>query len=108
MEGHQRAEPLRGGAAGLRTDLEDRARPVKGSDALIPHLRAIIEVKGSWHPQVLTALRDQSVDDYLHSLQIGHGMYVIGDYTYAAWGACDAKRRRERLGGTAALTQRPT
>lgn len=93
-----------GGAAGLRTDLDVRARPVGESAGSIPDIRVIIEVKGSWNREVWTAMQTQLVEDYLDPHHVHHGMYLVGEYTCDAWEDSPEKRRSARIGGRAKLT----
>jgi len=94
---------ISGGAPGLRTDLDIRARPAGASAATVPDIRVIIEVKGSWNREVLTAMRTQLVEDYLNSLDVRHGIYLVGAYTCDAWEESEEKRRSARLGSRAEL-----
>lgn len=93
-----------GGAPGLRTDLEIRARPAGESVGTIPDIRVIIEVKGSWNREVLTAMKAQLVEDYLDAHHVRHGIYLVGAYTCDAWENSAEKSQSARLGTRAELT----
>jgi hypothetical protein len=55
----------------------------------------IIEVKGSWHREVLTAMESQLLGDYLeHNQRCQHGLYVVGWYASPRWDARDRRRAR--------------
>lgn len=42
------------------------------------HLIAIIEVKGDWHPELLTAMKTQLVERYLVAEGVSAGLYLVG------------------------------
>ncbi len=53
----------------------------------------VIEVKGCWNNQLLTAMRDQLVNDYLPEAHAKHGVYVVGWYPVEQWNDPDDQRR---------------
>lgn len=75
---------LPGGQAGTRVDIDLAA--AKDGDVLQP-VRAVIEVKGSWHQQVKSAMQDQLVDRYFAEGRYLYGLYVVGWYDNSVWGS---------------------
>ena len=63
-----------------------------------PEPRAIIEVKGSWNPEVPTAMGAQLVRDYLEPHGVRAGLYVVGWYSCTAWASNSGKSRSDALG----------
>ena len=94
---------ISGGAGGLRTDIDVTATALEATRRAVRQVRVVIEVKGSWHPDVLTALRRQMVDQYMTPHGVRQGLYVVGEYTCASWVNSASKRRSIRLGGPEAL-----
>ena len=89
---------------GHATDLYVSA-PVPG-DA--PAATVVIEVKGSWHPHVYSALQDQLVDGYLDGSTRRHGVYLVGWYGPDGWyrlagDALHPKAEKARRGGRTAF-----
>jgi len=56
-------------------------------------VRVVIEVKGCWNPQLLTAIRNQLANDYLPEASARHGVYVVGWYPVEQWNDPDDQRR---------------
>lgn len=56
-------------------------------------VRVVIEVKGCWNDQLLTAMRDQLVNDYLPEASARHGVYVVGWYPVEQWNDPDDQRQ---------------
>jgi hypothetical protein len=89
---------VRGGAPGLRTDIHVSARTTSGTTRGIDRIEAVIEVKGSWNPDLMFAMQSQLVESYLTPHGIRAGLYVVGHYSCASWKKSDARRRSERAG----------
>jgi len=87
-----------GGNGGLRTDIEVYAPAAQSTAPGADTPRVIIEVKGSWNPEVLTAIRAQLVGKYLAPHAVRAGLYVVGWYTCTSWKRCRARQASERLG----------
>lgn len=94
-----------GGVPGHRTDLYVTAVPEHRAGDRSP-ITAIIEVKGSWHPEVLTAMETQLVGDYINANpQARHGLYLVGWYLCDRWKEGLRKRRTQQLGGRRELVE---
>lgn len=100
----------KGRAPGLRTDIyvtaavlaPGAAGQMDGEIASV-----VLEVKGSWNYEVLTAMRTQLVERYLREhAATRRGIYLVGDFTCAAWVDGAGPRRSKALGGVAALQHR--
>lgn len=92
-----------GGAPGQRTDVYVTAVREDGPGRWDP-VAAIVEVKGSWHSDVLTAMETQLADDYLaRNPECRHGLYVVGWYLCERWRDEPGKRRSRRHGSAEAL-----
>lgn len=79
------------GQAGQRTDIRvDVVRPRDHGEATI--LTAIVEVKGSWHAEVTTAMADQLTARYLAENDCQTGLYVVGWYHGVGWDKTDPRK----------------
>jgi hypothetical protein len=79
------------GGIGERTDIHIDAlagERVEGA----PQVTVVVEVKGCWHPDLMTALRSQLVEDYLSRNQ-RHGIYLPVWFGPTGW-EDGADRRR--------------
>lgn len=57
---------------------------------------AILEVKGSWHPEARTAMKTQLVDRYLQNSTCRHGIYLLGWYRCSAWDSTDSRSKKHK------------
>ena len=88
---------------GLAVDIQADA-PVIGGRQDEP-ARCRIELKGNWHPDLMTAMRTQLADDYLIPEELRHGIYVTAWFDTELWNdSADDRRRlaRSRDCGTTA------
>lgn len=74
---------------GQKTDVYVDAILPEGASQTATRLTVVIEVKGCWNREVLTAMEHQLVDEYLHRNRLGHGIYVVGWYAGGVWDADD-------------------
>jgi hypothetical protein len=82
---------LRGHPQGERADIQvDLGAP--GQDPAAAGPRVVVEVKGSWHRAVATALGDQLVGRYLAGQPGAAGCYLVGWYDAAVATAPDDPR----------------
>jgi hypothetical protein len=88
--------PARGGSSGSRTDIHvDAIRREVPNDTL----RAVVEVKGCWHPELSVAMRSQLVDAYLGDTGISAGVYLVCWFLCPIWEKRDRRKiATERLG----------
>jgi hypothetical protein len=68
----------------------------KRSEAL-DQTKVIIEVKGCWHREVKTAMKDQLLDRYLADNDGRHGLYVVGWFSLDSWSESDKRRKQVRF-----------
>jgi hypothetical protein len=85
--------PQGAGAPGERTDIHvsairppDRSRPVAGV------ARTIIEVKGNWHDELMTAMTTQLVDRYLKDNSCQAGIYLVAWFNSTHWDGVDGRK----------------
>ncbi len=52
----------------------------------------IIEVKGCWNPELMTAMQTQLVDRYLRDNHCQYGLYLIGWFNCDAWDSQDYRK----------------
>ena len=57
-------------------------------------LSLIIEVKGNWNTELMTAMQTQLVDRYLRDNHCQHGLYLVGWFNCGAWDSRDGRKRR--------------
>jgi hypothetical protein len=84
--------PVQG--AGTRTDILIEAverHPISGE---VIRSAAVIEIKGTWNPQLFTGLRSQLVDDYLPNLASTAGVYLVGWFPLEQWTVESRGRQR--------------
>jgi hypothetical protein len=55
-------------------------------------LSLIIEVKGNWHDQLLTAMQTQLRDRYLKDSRCRNGLYLVGWFTSPRWDEKDYRK----------------
>ena len=72
-----------GAAKGERTDIHIDAVKQDPVGNAYDVITAVIEVKGCWHRELLTAMETQLAGQYLAANHYRHGLYLIG------WFACD-------------------
>jgi hypothetical protein len=83
-----------GAGAGTRTDIKvDAIRQSENSGSLNV-ITAVIETKGCWNDELLTAMKTQLVDDYLVRLAAPVGIYLVGWFDKTKWDSEDYRRGR--------------
>lgn len=60
------------------------------------NVSAILEVKGCWNAELMTAMRTQLASRYLKDNQTRHGMYVVGWFASPSWVGSQAQRCARR------------
>ncbi len=83
-----------GAPVGQRTDiLISTLRRSETGEPLDP-IALVIEAKGCWNAELLTALETQLVQDYMVRLQAPVGIYLVGWFDPAKWDPADSRRGR--------------
>jgi hypothetical protein len=85
-----------GSGMGERTDIHVTGIVHGVATDSFDHVRVIIEVKGTWHTEVETAMRTQLVDRYLRDNQFQHGIYLVGWYMCEQWDRNSASYKKSR------------
>ncbi len=83
-----------GDPVGKRTDILINTVRRAGDGRLKDSFAAVIEVKGSWNPELFTALKDQLVDDYMVRLNASVGLFLVGAFDLAQWDPADSRKGR--------------
>lgn len=98
----------KGGAPGERLDVLVSFRASEVDESLA----VVIEVKGAWHKELLTAMETQLIDRYLADSQSRYGLYLVGWFNCPQWDRRDSRYKvaqkfdREQL--RQALTEQAT
>ena len=79
---------------GERTDIHVNAVTQAASGDSYNCIPVIIECKGSWNPELHTAIRDQLVGRYLQDNHCQHGLYLVGWFNCIAWSEQDGRRKQ--------------
>ena len=94
--------PIVGAAKGQRTDIDIS---VVLHDPRAKQLRVVVEVKGSWHPDVETAMPSQLVKRYLRQNGLSTGLYLVGYFASPRWSGAQATKSA-KLGSLDELRRR--
>jgi hypothetical protein len=82
---------------GEKTDLHVTAQVPGFEPNTWEPVSVIIEVKGSWHPKVRTAMKGQLVETYLkNNGDCRHGLYLVGWYRCDGWDSVDSRARAHK------------
>jgi hypothetical protein len=82
-----------GGAPGERTDIHVTAvRLPHRSRQIADVVKAIIEVKGNWHGELLRAMQTQLVDRYLKNNECRAGIYLVTWFNCPQWDESDPRK----------------
>ena len=76
---------------GERTDIHVDAVIDSGTPDVVT---VIIEVKGCWNPELLTAMKKQLVDQYLTDNRCRHGIYLVFWFDCESWDREDPRWKR--------------
>lgn len=83
-----------GEGTGQRTDIHIDAVVPGGRSGNYDRIYAIIEVKGNWNAELLSAMETQLRDRYLKENRCRNGVYLIAWFTCAKWSEADARRKQ--------------
>jgi hypothetical protein len=82
-----------GSPVGDRTDIKveavRRGTGIEGAETIM----VVIEAKGCWNPELMTAMENQLRDNYLRRLGATHGIFLVGWFDAESWDALDRSRR---------------
>jgi hypothetical protein len=83
-----------GAPVGKRTDI--RVNAVRKTDGAAPfdEITAVIETKGCWNAELMTAMQTQLRDDYLARLKAPVGIYMVGWFDKPKWDPADGRKSR--------------
>jgi hypothetical protein len=79
----------KGGAPGERLDVLVSFRTPEVENTL----EVVIEVKGAWHKELLTAMETQLIDRYLNDSLCRYGLYLVGWFNCPQWDKRDSRYR---------------
>jgi hypothetical protein len=94
-----------GGKAGERTDIHVDAITRGPRTGAFDRVAIVVEVKGYWNRDVLTAMEEQLRDRYLAEGGCRHGLYVVGWFPFEQWDADDYRRGDARRQHPATLDE---
>ena len=77
-----------------RTDIHVNAVVPGPTADLYDTVRIIIEVKGSWHRDLQTAMRNQLVNQYFQDNQCTSGVYLVGWFNCNKWNESDYRKKQ--------------
>jgi hypothetical protein len=77
-----------------RIDIRIDALARNAREEIDERLSLIIEVKGCWNPDLMSAMQTQLVGRYLRDNHCQHGLYLIGWFNCSAWDRHDYRKRR--------------
>jgi hypothetical protein len=78
---------------GSFTDIYIESRSIDSAGELGEPISVVIEVKGCWHDELKTAMKNQLRDRYLVENDIKFGIYLVGQFKCDAWSEQDDKNR---------------
>jgi hypothetical protein len=83
-----------GARLGSRTDIKVDAISRAETGETYRVITAVIETKGCWNAELLTAMRTQLVENYLVRLATPAGIYLVGWFDKLKWDPRDSRRTR--------------
>ncbi len=85
-----------GKGKGERTDVHVTGLVPAITPGKFDPVRVIVEVKGSWHSEVDTAMETQLRNRYLRDNDCSHGIYLVGWYLCDQWDKKDGRNAKSR------------
>lgn len=79
---------------GQRTDIHVDAVPVKKDQETTQPITVVIEAKGAWNKELLTAMETQLYSKYLRDTGITHGIYLVAWFHSAIWDSDDKRKQQ--------------
>ena len=83
-----------GEGTGQRTDIHVDAVVPGGRDGNYDRICAIVEVKGNWNGELLSAMETQLRDRYLKENRCRNGLYLVAWFACARWREEDQRRKQ--------------
>jgi hypothetical protein len=83
-----------GAPIGTRTDIRVNATRKTENAESFDAITAVVETKGCWNRDLMTAIETQLHDDYLTRLGAPVGIYLVGWFDKAKWDSADGRRAR--------------
>ena len=83
-----------GARLGSRTDIKVDAISRNETGEMYNVITAVIETKGCWNAELLTAMQTQLVENYLVRLAAPTGIYLVGWFDKPKWDLTDSRRTR--------------
>jgi hypothetical protein len=83
-----------GEGTGQRTDIHVDAIVPGGQDGNDDRIYAIVEVKGNWNAELLSAMETQLRDRYLKQNRCRNGLYLVAWFTCTKWIEPDPRRKQ--------------
>jgi predicted NACHT family NTPase len=96
---NREVEIRRGGGStpGEITDIHVDAVSNNPNETKINIIKVVIEVKGCWHKEILTAMKTQLLDRYLKESDCRHGLYLVGWFYCEQWDKRGKKARKNNI-----------
>jgi hypothetical protein len=79
---------------GQRTDIHVDAVSEGAVEGQFDIIAAILEMKGSWNPELDSAMESQLIGKYLRDNNCRHGLYLVGWFTSDLWDSKDHRSRQ--------------
>jgi hypothetical protein len=83
-----------GAPIGTRTDIRVDAVSRNSEAGLHDKITAVIETKGCWNPQLMTAMETQLRNNYLTRLGVPVGIYLVGWFDKPKWDPADGRKAK--------------
>ncbi|HEU5380437.1 MAG TPA: hypothetical protein VFV38_33855 [Ktedonobacteraceae bacterium] len=77
-----------------RIDIRIDAVARRVQEEIDEQLTLIIEVKGCWNEELMTAMRTQLIDRYLRDNHCQHGLYLVGWFNCKTWDNQDYRKNK--------------
>lgn len=80
------------GLEGQQTDIYVDAMASVSATGTTARLSVVVEAKGCWNEEVLTAMQAQLADRYVRDNACDHGLYLVGWFLDDGWDRADGRR----------------
>ena len=95
-----------GAPIGKRTDIRVNAVRRTANAKAYDEITAVIETKGCWNAELMTAMQTQLKDDYLKRLGAPIGIYMVGWFDKPKWDPADRRKSKSPSWDVAKAQQR--